>query len=241
MTRMPSLEEVDARLRSLGADVILTAEDERAIANLNVIRFPAASPVASRGVAERRPARRRIGRGQIMNRPYGRVVLVLLTLAMLLVLGGMAVAADAFLAASQPPKQISEKEAVADAMRQLPNNGAGYTVAATQLEPGGSPFDFTGPSGQGFGEDKAKECLIIPPLPPLPFLPCRDYPVWVVALSSQNCDVIIAINGFTGRFGGAGVGYRAGAQATPGPSDSCGITPGGGTTTAPGWWQPVWN
>ena len=241
MTRMPSLDEIEARLRSLGADAIVTEEDERAIVHLGVIRLPAVRTVAWRAGLRHRPGGRRIGRDQIRNRLFGRVVLILLTLAMLLVLGGMVVAAEAFMATSQPPQQISEKEAVADAMRQLPNDGAGYTVGATQLEASGSPFDFTGPSGLAFGKDKAKECLIIPPLPPLPFLPCRDYPVWVVALSSQNCDVIIAINGFTGRFGGAGALSRAGAQATPSPSDSCGISAGGGESTAPGWWQAAWN
>jgi hypothetical protein len=36
---------------------------------------------------------------------------------------------------------------------------------------------------------------MIPPLPPLPFLtPCRYYPVWVVALTSQACDTVVAIN-----------------------------------------------
>jgi hypothetical protein len=238
---MPSLEEVDARLRSLGAEAIVSDEDVRAIAHLDVLRFPAHSPVASRAVREGRPARRRQRLARLMNRPFGLVAFVLVALTILLAVGGMVVAADAYLAASAPSKPISEKEAVADAMRELPNNGAGYKVVATQLEPSSDHFNFTAPNGQGFGEDQVKECIIIPPLPPLPFLPCRNFPVWVVALSGQTCDVVIAINGLTGRFEGAGAGYAGGAQPTPGASDSCGISPGGGETTAPVWWQPVWN
>lgn len=176
-----------------------------------------------------------------MNRLLQRVVLVLLALAVLLAMGGMVVAANTQRVASQPSKPISEQEAVADAMRALPNNGAGYTVLATQLEPSSRHFDFSGPNGQRFGEDQAKECLVIPPLPPLPFLtPCRYYPVWVVVLSSQTCDVVVAINALTGRFGGAGANYRGDAQSSSGAPGSCEISPGGGDAS-PGWWQPVWN
>jgi hypothetical protein len=177
----------------------------------------------------------------IMNKPFGRVVFVLLTLAILLAVGGVVVAADAQSVGSRPSSPISEPEAVADAMRQLPNNGAGYTIEAVQLEPSSSHFDFSGPNGQGFGEDQVKECLVIPPLPPLPFLtPCRYYPVWVVALSSQTCDVVIAINALTGRFGGGGAGSRASAQSTSSPVDSCAFSPDAGPTT-PGWLQPGWD
>jgi hypothetical protein len=179
-----------------------------------------------------------------LSRPLGRVVFVLLTLAILLALGGMVVAADTERAASIPSKPISEQEAVADAMRQLPNNGAGYTVVATQLEPSSSHFDFVGPNGQRVGRDQGKECLVIPPLPPLPFLTrCRYYPVWVVALSSQTCDVEIEIeiNALTGRFGGAGGTYGGSAPSTSSASDSCAISPGGGATTPDPWWQPVWG
>jgi hypothetical protein len=176
-----------------------------------------------------------------LNRPLGRVVFVLLTLAILLALGGMVAAADTERAASIPSKPISEHEAVADAMRQLPNNGAGYTVVATQLEPSSSHFDFVGPNGQEVGEDQVRECLVIPPLPPLPFLtPCRYYPVWVVALSSRTCEVVIEINALTGRFGGAGGTNGGSAPSTSSASDSCAISPGGGATT-PTWWQPVWG
>jgi hypothetical protein len=176
-----------------------------------------------------------------MSKSFGRVVFVLLTLAILLALGGMVVAADTQWAASRPSSPISESEAVADAMRQLPNNGAGYTMEAAQLEPSSRHFEFSGPNGQGFGEDQVKECMVIAPLPPLPFLtPCRYYPVWVVALSNQTCDVVIAINALTGRFGGGGTGYRGSAQSTSSAVDSCGFNPGGGAST-PGWWQPVWD
>ncbi len=238
---MPSLEEVDARLRSLGAEAIVSDEDVRAIAHLDVLRFPAHSPVASSAVREGRPARRRLRLARLMSRPLGLVAFVLVALTTLLVVGGMVVAADAYLAASAPSKSISEKEAIADAMRELPNNGAGYKVVATQLEPSSGHFNFTAPDGQSLGGDQVRECIIIPPLPPLPFLPCRNFPVWVVALSGQPCDVVIAINALTGRFEGAGAGSTGGAQATPGPSDSCGISPGQGATTSPVWWQPIWN
>jgi hypothetical protein len=176
-----------------------------------------------------------------MNRPLGRVVFVLLTLTILVALGGMVVAADTARVASKPSQPISEKEAIAAAMHDLPNNGAGYTLVAVQLESSSKHFDFSGPNGQGFGEDEVKECLVIPPLPPLPFLtPCRYYPVWVVALSTQTCSVVVAINALTGRFGGAGAGYQGGAQPNSTASDPCGISPGGGGTT-PSWWQPVWD
>lgn len=237
MTEMASLEEVDARLRWLGANAIFAAEDERAIADLDVLRFPAVSRVASRAVRER-PARRGLAI-PITNRALRRAVFALLTLAIVLALGAIVVAGDTYWATSKPSKPISEKEAVADAMRTLPNNGAGYTVVATQLEPSSSHFDFVGPNGQGVGEDQVKECLVIPPLPPLPFMPCRDYPVWVVALSGQTCDVIIEINALTGRFGGGGT-VGGSAPSTSGVSDSCAISPGGGSTT-PSWWQPFWN
>lgn len=176
-----------------------------------------------------------------MNGPLRRVFFVLLTAAILLALGVVVVAADTQTAASAPSKPISEQEAIADAMHQLANNGAGYTVVATQLEPSSSHFKFTGPNGQGFGEDEAKECLVIPPLPPLPFLtPCRYYPVWVVALSTQACDVVIAINAHTGRFGGAGSDYRGTPPANTIDFGNCGITPGGGGANL-SWWQPGWE
>lgn len=175
-----------------------------------------------------------------MKRLLERVVLVLVALAVLLAMGGMVVAANTQRVASQPSKPISEQDAVTDAMRALPNNGAGYTVLETQLEPSSRHFDFSGPNGR-YGEDQVKECLVIPPLPPLPFLtPCRYYPVWVVVLSSQACDVVIEINALTGRFGGAGGGSRGDTQSGSAAPDSCEISPGAGDES-PGWWQPVWG
>jgi len=124
-------------------------------------------------------------------------------------------------------RTISEQEAIAAAMKALPANGLGYQVAAVQLEPSSEHFEFSTVGGNQFGEDQVRECLVMPPLPPLPFLtPCRYYPVWVVAVSSQTCDEVIAINAHTGRFGGAG--------------GNCEISPGGGDTTT-SWWQATWE
>jgi hypothetical protein len=238
---MPSLEEVDERLRSLGAEAIVSDEDVRAMARLDVMHFPAHQSVDSRAVPEGRPAGPRQRLARFVNRPVGLVAFVVVALITLLAFGGMFVAADAYLVASAPSTQISEKEAVADAKRGLPNNGADYKVVATELEPSSDHFNFTAPNGDGFGEDQVKECIIIPPLPPLPFLPCRNFPVWVVAFSGKTCDVVIAINALTGRFEGAGGGSAAGVQPTPGPLGNCGISPGQGPTTSPVWWQPIWN
>jgi hypothetical protein len=85
-----------------------------------------------------------------------------------------------------------------------------------------------------------KECLVVPPLPPLPFIsPCRYYPVWVVALTNGGCDATVAINAFTGRFGGAGIGFRGSTQ--PGsPSSGCDLVPGGGDSETR-WFQPQWS
>ena len=182
-----------------------------------------------------------MGRVPITNKALRRAVFVLLTPAIVLALGVVVVAADTGWEASKPSAPISEQEAVADARRELPNDGAGYTVVATKLEASSKHIDFIAPNGQGFGEDQVKECLVIPPIPPLPFLtPCRYYPVWVVALSNQTCDVVIAINALTGRFGGGGAGSKGSAPSTSNPSDSCEISPSGDATT-PTWFQPMWN
>src|ERR1700688_2031191 len=140
MTGLPSLEEVDARLRSLGANAVVTAEDARAIAHLHLLRIPAVPPVASRA-ARGRLTRRRLGPFPLMKWPLGWVVFVLLAVGVFLALGAVGVAADTPLAASEASKPISEREAIADAMRQLPNNGAGYKVVATQLEPSSRHFE----------------------------------------------------------------------------------------------------
>ena len=166
-----------------------------------------------------------------MHGPLRRAVLVLLCLAALLAAGTIAVAAGAYREASQKPVPISDSQATAKAMKALPNNGAGFTVVALQLEPSSKHFDFMGANGQGFGEDQVQECLAIPPLGPLPFIsPCRYYPVWVVVVTKQGCAAAIAINAFTGRFGGAGGGDCALA-----------IIPGGGAESQTRWFQPEWG
>ena len=141
--------------------------------------------------------------------------------------GATAVLANAQRVAGDSAGPISEQEAIADAMKALPADGAGYRVVAVQLEPSSEHFEFSTVDGQRFGEDQVRECLVIPPLPPLPFLtPCRYYPVWVVAVSTQTCEMVIAINAHTGRFGGGG--------------GSCEISPGGGDITTT-WWQATWE
>jgi hypothetical protein len=168
-----------------------------------------------------------------------RVVFVLLSVTMLSVVGAIAVAADTYREASSKPVPISGAQATANAMKALPNNGAGFTVVALQLEPSSEHFDAAVPNGR-FGEDQVKECLVVPPLPPLPFIsPCRYYPVWVVALTNGGCDATVAINAFTGRFGGAGIGFRGSTQ--PGsPSSGCDLVPGGGDSETR-WFQPQWS
>jgi hypothetical protein len=150
------------------------------------------------------------------------------------------VGADMERVALGPAEPISEQQAITDAMHQLPDDGAGYTLIAVQFEPSSKHFNFSGPNGSVFGEDDVKECLVMPPLPPLPFLtPCRYYPVWVVALSNPTCDVVIAINAHTGRFGGAGTGYRGDSLPNAAGSDRC-LSAGGGAS-APDWWRPIWD
>src|SRR6202035_3452331 len=130
-------------------------------------------------------------------------VLGLLSVIALLVAGALAVAAGTYREASRQPVLISGAQATADAMKALPNQGTGFTVVTVQLEPTSKHFEFTAPGGQGLGEDQVQECLVVPPLPRLPLItPCRYYPVWVVVVTNQGCDAAIAINAFTGRFGG---------------------------------------
>jgi hypothetical protein len=161
--------------------------------------------------------------------------LVVLSVITLLVAGALAVAAGTYREASQQPVVISRAQATADAMKALPDNGAGFIVVAVQLEPSSKHFDFVGAGGQRFGEDQTKECLVIPPLPPLPFIsPCRYYPVWVVAVTNQGCSAAIAINAFTGRFGGGGVGSDGS------PSAGCDLVPGAGEPET-NWFQPRWG
>ncbi len=131
---------------------------------------------------------------------------------------------------------ISQEAAVADALRQLPNNGAGYRVVKVELEPSSKHFDFQAPNGDDMGQDGVTECLVIPPLPRLPLITfCRYYPVWVVALSSPSCEVIIGINAYTGRFAGGGTATSSFSSSS---GDQCALTP-----EAPdvNWFQPMWG
>lgn len=177
-----------------------------------------------------------------MGKPVRRAIVVLLVVVALLAVGAIVAVASTYReASSRTWEPITAQEAIADAVKTLPDNGAAYSLVAVQFEPSSQYFQFSDARGQGFGEDQVQECLVIPPLPPLPFLtPCRYYPVWVVDLTSQRCTVVIAINALTGRFGGAGTGYGGTAQPISGPPDSCAITPGGGDTV-PRWWQPTWG
>jgi hypothetical protein len=177
-----------------------------------------------------------------MGKPVRRAIVVVLVVVTLLAVGAIVAMASTYReASSRASEPISAQEATADAMKMLPNNGAAYTLVAVQLEPTSQHFEFSDASRQGFGEDHAQECLVIPPLPPLPFLtPCRYYPVWVVDLTSQDCNVVIAINALTGRFGGGGNGYRGTAQPISAAPDSCAISPGGGDA-GPRWWEASWG
>jgi len=236
MNAMPSLQEVDERLRALGEKPVLTPEDERAIAQLAALSFPAASQAASRPASARR-----LRLAQFVDRPAGRVAMVFLAAALLLTASGIVVVASTQHEASRPTQPISRQQAIVNAMSHLANHGAGFTVVAARLAPSSSHVDYTAPNGQGFGIDGAQECLVIPPLPPLPFLtPCRDFPVWLVALSSPNCDVIIAVNAHTGRFAGGGASNQGPGLSTSGALDGCPIDPGAGEA-APVWLQPVWE
>jgi hypothetical protein len=161
--------------------------------------------------------------------------------------GALAVKADIDRASGQAVKPITEQEAIADAMKSLPDDGAGFQVVATQFEPSSKGFEFSYPGGS-FGEQDGMECLTIWPLPRLPFSPCRYHPVWVVAMSSQSCEVVVAIHAYTGQFGGGGGGdgVRAGTvqsdSAAPSPPRACDLMPGAGETNGqPPWGQPYWG
>lgn len=135
--------------------------------------------------------------------------------------------------ARQPVAPISMHEAVADASAALPDGGRDYRMTAAQLEPSSRHYVFTAPNGGSFGSDSAQECLYVPPLPPLRFLTtCRYYPVWVVAFSSPDCEVIVSINALTGRFAGGGAGWSGR------PAD-CGLNPP--LPPATGWFVPTWG
>lgn len=136
----------------------------------------------------------------------------------------VAVFAGTYAAAVAPrPPTISRDDAVAAALRQLPHNGIGFGVVNAQLEPDSTHFRYTGANGSGFSQDGVTQCLI---LPPTPFrFACRKYPVWVVELQGPSCQATIAINGYSGRFGGAG-------------TDGCDIVPN--DLPAP-WFSASWE
>ena len=171
---------------------------------------------------------------------FRRGVLLLLLVAVFAV-GGAAVALAGTVrdASSTPEQPISREAATAAALKLLPSGGVGFTLVEVQFEASSRHFRFTGAKGQGFGEDGVRECLAIPPLPPLPVLsPCRYYPVWVVDLTSPDCDVVIAINAYSGRFGGGGVSYSGSGESLSGPPDSCAMTP---DAPAQAWWRAAWD
>ncbi len=58
MTHAPALEEVETRLRSLGSSGLVTAEDARAIGQLDVFRLPAFSDAGSPTALKRSASRR---------------------------------------------------------------------------------------------------------------------------------------------------------------------------------------
>src|SRR5690349_7839465 len=61
MTLMPSVDEVEERLRALNTTAALPAEDARAITRLQVLRFPIVSPVVSRTASARFRSGRTVG------------------------------------------------------------------------------------------------------------------------------------------------------------------------------------
>lgn len=139
-------------------------------------------------------------------------------------LAAVALFAGAHAQAAAPlPATISRADAVAAALRQVPHNGVGFDVVNTQLEPASTHLEYSGANGSSFREDGVRQCLIVPPLP-FQFA-CRPYPVWVVELQGPSCHATIAINGYTGRFGGAG-------------TDGCDIVPE--DLPAP-WFVPSWQ
>jgi len=126
----------------------------------------------------------------------------LLTIVAFCVLVPVAVSGTTYASAvSAPTSTISRGAAIDAALRQFPET-AGVQVLKTELEPRSTHFQFADVNGGSFGEDDVRECLIVPPLPLQ--LACRSYPVWVIEVAGPGCDATIAINAYSGRFGGAG-------------------------------------
>jgi len=137
-------------------------------------------------------------------------VAVVVAIAVITAVGAVSLLSVAA-AEAQPQKAISRQDAIADARKALPNNGSGYDVLKTELEPNSTHFNFTNANGSGsFGEDGVQECLIIPPIPIV--FGCRPYPVWVIEVAGPSCEATIAINAYSGRFGG-------------GATDGCDLVP----------------
>ena len=137
-------------------------------------------------------------------------IAVLIGAGLLALLGAVSVM-TASAALMRPQTMISKADAIAVARSALPDNGSGYDVLKTELEPSSAHFTFTDADGMGsLGEDGVTECVVVPPFPIR--LGCRPYPVWVIQLSGPSCEATIAINAFSGRFGGAGT---AGCEVVP--------------------------
>lgn len=150
-----------------------------------------------------------------MSRAFGGLTAVCALAAVAVFAGTYAQAAA--------PVTISRADAVAAALRQLPHNGTGFDVVNTQLEPDSTHFAYSGASGSTLSQDGVRQCLIVFPLP-FRFA-CRPYPVWVVELHGPACRATIAVNGYSGRFGGAG-------------TDGCEIVP---EDLPPPWFVPSWE
>ena len=103
----------------------------------------------------------------------GRLALIAIAAACVVIPAG-ALASIHQAATSQVPPTLSSSQAVAAAMRQLPDGGAGFEVVKTELEPSSTHFQFTGADGSDFGETGVTQCLIVAPFP-VP-LACRPFP-----------------------------------------------------------------
>ena len=104
----------------------------------------------------------------------------------------------------QLPTPISKQQAITDALANLPNGGADFTVVASQYEPSSKHWVATFDGGGSFGGDQAPDCFVFTALPFIRFGPCHYHPVWVVEMTRSDCQLEIEINAFTGEIGGMG-------------------------------------
>ena len=104
----------------------------------------------------------------------------------------------------QLPTPISKQQAITDALANLPNGGAGFTVVASQYEPSSKHYVAAFDGGGSFGGDRAPDCFVLTALPFIRFGPCHYHPVWVVEMTRSDCQLAIGINAFTGDFDGMG-------------------------------------